>query len=164
MASSGERGSLWHRWDPHIHTPGTILSDQYPANDGWDQFIARVEASDPPVRVLGITDYYSLTTYEAAVAHRANDRMANVELLFPNVELRLGVGTNSGNPVNVHLLVSPDDPDHVALTRGFLEGLEFEALGEKYRCTPDSIRRLGRAHDPAAVTDEQALAAGTNQL
>ena len=126
------RGSLWHRWDPHIHTPGTILSNQYPANDGWEQFLARIEASDPPVRVLGITDYYSTATYESARAHKAAGRMPNVELIFPNVELRLGIGTTNGNPVNVHLLVSPEDTDHLARLHAFLANLEFEALGERH--------------------------------
>ena len=28
-----KQGSVWHRWDPHIHTPGTALEDQF--NDDW---------------------------------------------------------------------------------------------------------------------------------
>ncbi|WP_413714891.1 TrlF family AAA-like ATPase [Sphingobium sp. B2D3C] len=164
MAGAVERGSLWHRWDPHIHTPGTILSDQYPANDGWEQFLSRIEASNPPVRVLGITDYYSTATYETACAHKASGRMPNVELIFANVELRLGIGTSNGNPVNVHLLVSPDDSDHLSRLHSFLANLEFEALGERYRCTPEQIRALGRAHDRSVSTDAQALEVGTNQF
>jgi energy-coupling factor transporter ATP-binding protein EcfA2 len=155
---------MWHRWDPHIHAPGTILSDQYPANDGWEQFLVRIEASDPPVRVLGITDYYSTATYQRALTHKAAGRLKDVRLLFPNVELRLGVGTGTGTPVNIHLLVSPDDADHLARLHSFLSNLEFEALGERYRCTPDEIRRLGRAHDQSALTDERALEVGTNQF
>jgi hypothetical protein len=23
------RGSEWHRWEPHIHAPGTILNNQF---------------------------------------------------------------------------------------------------------------------------------------
>lgn len=164
MSAEVNQGSMWHRWDPHIHTPGTILSDQYPANDGWEQFLARVEASDPTVRVLGITDYYSTATYREALVHKANGRMPNVDLLFPNVELRLGIGTATATPVNVHLLVSPDDADHLDRLHSFLAVLEFEAMSERYRCTPEEIARLGRAHDPNVATDEQALAVGTNQF
>lgn len=32
------RGSLWNRWDPHIHTPGTILGDQFKGPDPWNDF------------------------------------------------------------------------------------------------------------------------------
>jgi ABC-type lipoprotein export system ATPase subunit len=158
------RGSVWHRWDPHIHTPGTVLSDQYPAQDGWEQFLGRIETADPPVRALGITDYYSVTTYEQVVAHKQAGRLEDVELIFPNVELRLGVGTNQGSPVNIHLLVSPDDHDHVDRLRSFLSNLEFETKGERYRCTPAEIMRLGRAHDASVTTNQRALEVGTNQF
>jgi hypothetical protein len=33
-----------------------------------------------------------------------------VRLIFPNVEMRYGIGTAKGSPINVHLLVSPEDP------------------------------------------------------
>ncbi|GAA0462845.1 hypothetical protein GCM10009095_33060 [Sphingomonas molluscorum] len=155
---------MWNRWDPHIHTPGTILSDHYPAADGWEQFLNRIETSEPRVRALGITDYFSTATYEQACAHKAAGRLRDVDLIFPNVELRLGVGTDKGSPVNIHLLVSPDDKDHLARLHGFLSDLRFEAKGERYRCTPADIMRLGRAHDADAASDERALEVGTNQF
>ena len=164
MTGQLTRGSMWQRWDPHIHTPGTILADQYPAADGWEQFLARVETADPPVRALGITDYYSTATYEQARAQKAAGRLPKVDLIFPNVELRLGVGTDRGSPVNIHLLVSPDDADCLERLHSFLASLEFEALGERYRCTPTDITRLGRAHDRTATDDRRALAIGTNQF
>jgi hypothetical protein len=164
MSIEVDRGSLWHRWDPHIHAPGTILSDHYPAADGWEQFLSRVETSDPPVRVLGVTDYYSTATYQAVKAHKEVGRLGNVELIFPNIELRLGVGTESGSPVNIHLLVCPDDPEHLERLHDFLSNLKFEALGETYRCTPEQIRRLGRAHESPTLDDAAALEAGTNQF
>ena len=34
-------GSTWRRWDLHIHTPGTILNDQF---GSWDDFLAAIEA------------------------------------------------------------------------------------------------------------------------
>ena len=70
--------------------------------------------------------------------------------------LRLGVGTDRGSAVNIHLLVSPDDQDHLARLHAFLSDLRFEAMGERYRCTPADIMRLGRAHDANAMSDEHA--------
>lgn len=164
MTGPATQGSMWHRWDPHIHVPGTILADQYPAADGWEQFLGLIETASPVVRALGITDYYSTATYEQALVYKAAGRLSQVELIFPNVELRLGVGTDRGSPVNIHLLVSPDDHDHLARLHSFLSNLEFEALGERYRCTPADIMRLGRAHDPGAGDDRRALEVGTNQF
>lgn len=164
MTRQLSRGSVWNRWDPHIHAPGTILSDHYPAADGWEQFLTRIEKSEPRVRALGVTDYFSTATYEQVIAHKASGRLSDVDLLFPNVELRLGVGTDKGSPVNIHLLVSPDDADHLARLHAFLSDLRFEAKGERYRCTPADIMRLGRAHDANATSNERALEVGTNQF
>ena len=34
------QGSAWHRWDPHIHAPGTVLNDQFGGPEPWEQFLA----------------------------------------------------------------------------------------------------------------------------
>lgn len=57
------RGSVWHRWDPHIHTPGTALNDQYIGQAAWSTFLDAVELADPPIRALGVTDYFSIERY-----------------------------------------------------------------------------------------------------
>ena len=59
-------GSIWRRWDPHIHTPGTVLNDQFGDEAAWEDFLQRIETSNPQIEVLGITDYYSLDNYEKA--------------------------------------------------------------------------------------------------
>jgi hypothetical protein len=58
------QGSIWHTWDSHIHAPGTILNDQFSGEDALEQFLSKIERSDPRIRALGITDYYSLDVYE----------------------------------------------------------------------------------------------------
>lgn len=48
------RGSTWNRWEPHIHTPGTILNNQFSGPDGgWDEYVNRINNSDPKIRALG---------------------------------------------------------------------------------------------------------------
>jgi len=78
-------GSVWHRWDPHIHMPGTLKNDQF-GTDSIDEYIARINAADPPIRALGITDYYVLDSYEKLVALKKDGALPNVELIFPNIE------------------------------------------------------------------------------
>jgi hypothetical protein len=31
------RGSVWHRWDPHLHGPGTLRIDQFNGADPWEE-------------------------------------------------------------------------------------------------------------------------------
>jgi hypothetical protein len=50
-------GSCWHRWEPHIHAPGTVLNDQFRGADSWEDYLTALENTTPPIRAIGITDY-----------------------------------------------------------------------------------------------------------
>ena len=168
MASSfsaeDKRGSLWHRWDPHIHTPGTALNDQYAGLDPWGAFLDAIEASNPPIRAMGITDYFGIERYEQVVDKKHCGRLSGVGLIFPNVELRLGIETAKASAVNIHLLFSPHDADHIDRIKRFLLEFEFPYLGETYRCQRSDLIRLGRAHKPDLTDDEAARSEGANQF
>ena len=159
-----KRGSIWHLWDPHIHTPGTALNNQYSGQDPWGDFLSVIEASDPPIRALGITDYFGIERYEEVVKQQGKERIANIGLIFPNVELRLGIETSKASAVNIHLLFSPEDQDHVDQIKRFLLGLDFEYQGGPYRGRRDDLIRLGRIHKPGTTDDEAARAVGANQF
>jgi len=165
MSGYNNQGSIWRRWDPHLHAPGTILNNQFSGDDPWEDYLTSVESSAPMIEALGITDYYSLNVYEQVQSWKANGRLENVALIFANVELRYAVGTDKASPVNFHLLISPDDPNHVVETKRFLTGLTYKhSNGDTYRCTQDDIIRLGRVHKGSSLDDRTALAAGTNQF
>ncbi|EOX9900098.1 TPA: TrlF family AAA-like ATPase [Pseudomonas aeruginosa] len=157
-------GSLWHRWDPHIHTPGTALNDQYTGPDPWEEFLSAIEASSPPIRALGITDYFGIERYEQVVDLKKQGRLPGVGLIFPNVELRLGIETAKASAVNIHLLFSPHDSDHVERIKRFLLEFEFPHLGETYRCHRDDLIRLGRTHKAQLTDDDVARSEGANQF
>ena len=92
----------------------------------------RIEVSDPPIRALGITDYYSVDVYEAVLAKKKEGRLPEVDLIFPNVEMRYGIGTAKGSPINVHLLVSPDDPEHIEQFGDFSAHLRSSPMGNRF--------------------------------
>ena len=158
------QGSKWHRWDPHIHAPGTVREDEFRGD--WNGYLSAIERSDPAIKALGITDYCVLDTYEAVVEHWKMGRLSNVDLIFPNVELRYDVGVPKGSAVNVHLLVSPDDPDHIAKLKRFLSTLTFTVKdGREFRCERNDLIELGKIHEPSTASDATAaLSAGVNQF
>lgn len=162
--SGNPRGALWNRWDPHIHAPGTILSDQYKGPDPWEEFLSRIEQSDPPIGALGITDYYSTAVYEQVLDKKKAGRLKNVGLIFPNIEMRFGIQTANGSAINVHLLFSPDDSDHIARIKRFLSELHFLFQGESYRCDPVDLIRLGKVYDHSIKDDRKALETGAVQF
>lgn len=155
------RGSQWHRWDPHIHAPGTLLNNQFGSD--WDAYLAALESRSPIIEAIAITDYYVTETYEEVLKHKAAGRLPNVKLLFPNIELRLDVAAKSGF-VNVHLLVSPEDPDHVAEIKRILKRLDFHAYEQRFDCSREELIRLGRQANPSLVDDRAALEFGATQM
>lgn len=159
-----DSGSRWLRWEPHVHAPGTVLNDQFKGSDSWEEYLAKIEGATPTIRALGVTDYYLLDTYERVRrAKNEEGRLASVDLIFPNIELRLGFGTVKGNWVNCHLLVSPDDPQHIEATRRFLAQLTFDAFGDRFTCTPTDLTRLGTMVD-TSLNGRAALARGATQF
>jgi hypothetical protein len=58
------RGSEWHRWEPHIHAPGTILNNQFGAADPWGAYLTSLEGLTPKIEAIAVTDYYVTDTYE----------------------------------------------------------------------------------------------------
>jgi len=157
------RGSEWHRWEPHIHAPGTVREDRYPAS-GLGAYLTALETALPPLAAIGITDYCFTRSYERVKAEKENGRLRNCTLLFPNIELRLNTATVKGHFVNIHLLVSPNDPNHIPELNRFLGQLVFSAFSDKFVCTPADLIRLGTRADPSKIEDEAALRHGCTQF
>lgn len=156
------RGSEWLRWEPHIHAPGTIFNDQFGEN-AWDGYISALEAVAPTLSAIGITDYYGVSTYERVRAEKKSGRLGDCQLIFPNIEMRLAIGTVRGNFVNVHLLVDPAEDDHVEQINNILGRLTFRVDEQDYGCTSAQLIRLGRHLDKTLTDDRAALAYGSQQ-
>ncbi|WP_062236684.1 TrlF family AAA-like ATPase [Aureimonas sp. N4] len=157
------RGSEWRRWEPHIHAPGTILNNQFGSSSPWETYLAKLESVVPNIEALAVTDYYLTDTYEEVRKHKAAGRLPNVQLIFPNVELRLDVAAKTGF-VNLHLLVSPEDPQHVAELQRILQRLQFKAHGDTFSCTRADLTSLGKKANPTIKDDHAALAHGATQF
>ena len=105
MTISSMRGSLWRRWDLHLHTPDTKLANDYKSEDGdaWDIYLDALEASD--VQVFGLTDYFNCDNYFLAVEKYSERFPDGNKVFFPNVELRLtdAIG-KKGNSPDMHVI------------------------------------------------------------
>ncbi|TIO32280.1 TrlF family AAA-like ATPase [Mesorhizobium sp.] len=157
------RGSEWHRWEPHIHTPGTILNNQFGASDPWGTYLTALEGLTPKIEAIAVTEYYVTDTYEEFLKHKAAGRLPSVKLIFPNIELRLDAAAKSGF-VNIHLLVSPEDPHHVDEVKRILKRLQFGAHNDRYDCTREELIKLGKRADPTIIDDGAALRHGATQV
>jgi energy-coupling factor transporter ATP-binding protein EcfA2 len=155
------RGSEWRRWDLHVHTPGTILANKFGA---WDEYLNAIETQQA-VKVIGVTDYMCLDSYSRVRKAKMTDgRLANIDFLLPNLEFRISPPTEKATAVNIHLLVSPEDPNHETRIRDALARLTWEYDSVRYSCLPAQLMALGRAFDAANVSDAAALSAGVLQF
>ena len=162
MTTNLSRGSEWHRWDPHLHTPGTAINDQFHCT--WDEFVSSVNAAVPVAEALGITDYFSIHNYVEVRKRWVAGELANVKLVFPNVELRLTLQTETIQGLNVHLLFSPNELDHVSRIEEAISRLQFSFQSQPYSCSRAGLIRLGRAFDKTVTTDEGAYRTGVGQF
>ncbi|SFF95904.1 AAA domain-containing protein, putative AbiEii toxin, Type IV TA system [Neptunomonas qingdaonensis] len=157
------RGSQWRRWEPHIHAPGTILNNQFKGDDPWGEYLTALEELTPRVEAIAVTDYYVTDTYEQVLKYKVDGRLPDVQLIFPNIELRLDVAAKSGF-VNIHLLVSPEDPEHVTELQRILTRLQFLAYSDRFDCTRSELIRLGKRANPSIIDDHVALQHGATQF
>jgi hypothetical protein len=100
-AISLSRGSEWHKWDLHIHSPLSGLNNQFPyvnASPNWEAYIAKLESlGDIPV--IGITDYFSIDGYKKVLEFKAAGRLKNIQLILPNIEFRIDNVINTAKNV-----------------------------------------------------------------
>jgi hypothetical protein len=154
------KGSEWRRWDLHVHTPGTALNDGF---GDWNEYLSAIEAQTA-VRVMGVTDYMSITNYSRMKAEKTAGRIPNIDLLIPNIEFRIAPPTDRATAINIHLLVSPHAADHEQQITNALGRLQWRYGEGNYSCLPAQLMALGRAFDSKITSNKAALEAGTLQF
>lgn len=159
--SNLSQGSVWRRWDPHVHLPGTLLNNQFGSTTIEDALDA-LTVCEPKIDVLGITDYYTTASFRKAQDAWQKGAGYGIAYLFPNVELRLDVPTTKGSGINLHVMSAPEDVDKLdeLLTR-----LTFTYDDHQYHAGREGLISLGRAfkRDPT-LPEGAALREGANQF
>jgi energy-coupling factor transporter ATP-binding protein EcfA2 len=131
-----ERGSLWAKWDLHVHTPESKIFNGYPGDkeQAWKQFLDNLEALPPEFKVIGINDYLFIDGYRRICEERRKGRLKKIELILPVIELRLKMfgGTDSKlSRVNFHIIFSDK------LSCDLIESQFLSALNAKYTLSPE---------------------------
>jgi len=109
--SNSRKGSEWRRWDLHVHTPETKLSDSFGDDETvWDRYIDILE--DSSVQAFGITDYFSSDGYFNLIERYRKKHPNSNKVFFLNIEFRLveAISSNSSSP---HMHVIFDNEENV---------------------------------------------------
>lgn len=162
-----ESGARWRKWDLHIHAPGTALNDQFEGTntaEKWEKYISCLEALPNEFFVLGITDYFSIRSFQQVMKLKSAGRLPKIELVIPNVELRIVPVTDTNTPINLHLLFSPELEIIECLNERFFSSLKFEFNNQQYKCTREDLIRLGRDfRNDTSLDEESAYRVGVEQ-
>jgi ABC-type cobalamin/Fe3+-siderophores transport system ATPase subunit len=135
------RGSVWRKWDLHVHTPDSLVQS-YGGVEAWDKYIEALSKLPPEFKVLGINDYIFLDGYRKVVAAKEAGKLPNIDLLLPVIELRLDKfgGSRTGlSRVNFHVIFADGMADTI-------ESQFLSALRSEYVLTPemDALRKEGK--------------------
>ena len=94
------RGSLWHRWDLHFHTPSSF---DYKGNGITDKQIVEL-LIESGVRVIAITDHHTINVERIQELQRLGSDCLTV---LPGIELR---DDHGGDPIH-YICIFPEDCD-----------------------------------------------------
>jgi len=150
------RGSEWRIWDLHIHTPSSVLNDQFEGTDEedkWSKYLMKLNGLQN-ISVLGITDYFSIDGYLRVREWKAQGKLDNIALILPNVELRILPVTAEDIAINLHLIISPSITDD--LESKLFSSLEFKYRGDNFKCTKSDLINLGRKFKNSTALEEKA--------
>lgn len=124
------KGSIWRKWDLHIHTPLTKLGDNFNLKftknlvsqsldaQKWEFYIKHLD--EQGISVAGITDYFSIDNFEKAIEAKVKLR-SNITLL-PNIEFRIGQKNKDSEFIQLHVIFS-NDSKIVSKIKDFLNRL-----------------------------------------
>lgn len=157
------KGSRWRKWDLHIHAPSSALNNQFEGStqeEKWEKYLDKLENLDD-IAVLGITDYFSIRGYRKVKEYKNQENLQNIDLIVPNVELRILPVTDHNNSINLHVIFSPDIVSD--LESKFFSSLEFSYSGDTYKCTKEDLIKLGKKYNNDELNDEVAYKEGVLQ-
>ncbi len=167
-----ERGSTWNKWDFHVHTPYSILNNEFGFNpdlewkkdiDKFDEYVRILftKAVEKGFVAIGITDYFSIDGYKRIreaylrkpekMAELFPDEALRSEIeriyVFPNIELRLDTFVGSDeHSVNYHVFFSGETECSLIEER-FLQSLTFvHHTGTQLPLSRSAIKQLGREY------------------
>ena len=150
-------GSLWHKWDIHMHTPGTERNNEFGGtlqdSDILETFKTKI--IENKIDAIGVTDYYSIDNYEYLVELQKSGKFPKNVYLLPNIEIRLetSVRGRSNELVNLHILFDPNKLSPRYIRTNFLSQLSYEYNGHTFKFDESGLESLRSATESTSIKD-----------
>ncbi|RVY24042.1 ATPase [Helicobacter pylori] len=95
------KGSSWHKWDLHVHTPHTHLNKAYQCSE--EEFIQKL--CDNEIDCIGLTNYFKFNKEEFELKEKIEERGIKV---FYNLEVRLDYQNKEDQCLDFHIIFSDE--------------------------------------------------------
>ncbi|EKE84932.1 TrlF family AAA-like ATPase [Helicobacter pylori] len=95
------KGSSWHKWDLHAHTPYTHLNKAYQCSE--EEFIQKL--CDSQIDCIGLTNYFKFNEKEFELKEKIEKRGIKV---FYNLEVRLDYQNKEDQCLDFHIIFSDE--------------------------------------------------------
>lgn len=145
------RGSEWHIWDLHVHTPFSLEHNYKcsPDEDIWEKYIDALENLPDDIKVLGINDYLFIEGYRKVLNYKEQGRLQNIDLILPVIEFRLSkfCGNEKFKRINYHIIFSNE------LTPEQIQQQFLNALTAHYTLSPDCAQQWGGVISMNSIKD-----------
>ncbi|GAA7287083.1 hypothetical protein HpCK44_14400 [Helicobacter pylori] len=93
------KGSSWHKWDLHVHTPCTNLKKEYKCSE--EEFIQKL--CDSQIDCIGLTNYFKFNEKEFDLKEKIEKKSIKV---FYNLEVRLDYQNKEDQCLDFHIIFS----------------------------------------------------------
>ncbi|GAA7118116.1 DNA repair ATPase [Helicobacter pylori] len=93
------KGSSWHKWDLHAHTPYTHLNKAYKCSE--EEFIQKL--CDSKIDCIGLTNYFKFNEKEFELKEKIEKKGIKV---FYNLEVRLDYQNDKDQCLDFHIIFS----------------------------------------------------------
>ena len=142
-------GSIWRKWDLHVHTPSSYYS-QYP--DDWDLFVKELIKSikKHEIAAIATADYFTIEGYSKLLTYydKATSTLSigaeRVEVcIIPGIELRLNIFNSHDESINYHVLFDPEICTVDFIKDNFLEKLQITYRGETFPLKERTLIAIG---------------------
>lgn len=136
MMGNFEKGSVWNKWDLHVHTPKSIIQNYGgDTEEVWEKYIKDLESLPKEFKVLGINDYIFLDGYKKVLEYKKIGRLENIDLILPVIELRINkfasLGDEAWKKINLHIIFSNE------ITVDVIEAQFLSAIQHSIKLSPE---------------------------
>ncbi|OPB33551.1 TrlF family AAA-like ATPase [Pseudomonas fluorescens] len=96
-------GSVWNKWDLHLHSPLTNLNNNY-GRTTIEEFAQAIISAE--LSMIGITNYFYFKENELEIIREALKNAGAKTIVLGNIELRINQPNKDGEWINIHIIFS----------------------------------------------------------